>query len=461
MVESAKLLSPEALDFSPGLLAIQESPPAKLPRAVTYAVTALFAILLAWAVFGRLDIIASADGRLIPKTYIKIVQPADGGIVEQILVKEGQTVTAGQVLMRMDAAEARADANTLKTELAAKSLQLRRIDAELAGRPMVRLAGDPPGLFRQVEAQYLDHRRAYEDQIGQAREALARARREYAAGTQVLEKLREVTPILKAQAEAYAGLGKDGYAPKVQVRDKEREYLEKVQDLRAQQDTVAGLAAAVREGTQQLAQIGAKYRSDLQNERVDAAAQYGKFTQDWAKQAHKMGLLELRAPQSGIVKDIATHTVGTVVSPGTVLLTLVPESEPLVAEVMVKNDDVGFVYPHQKVKVKLAAYPFEQYGMLDGEVIYVGADASETNGQAGDTSNSQTSNGQTSNGKATPLAYKALVALNNQTLRAQGKRFKLMPGMQVTAEINQGSRTVMEYLLSPVEKTLYGSGHER
>lgn len=455
MPESATPLSPEALDFAPGLLAIQESPPARLPRAVMYAVTALFAILVALAFFGRLDITADANGRLIPKTHIKIVQPADGGIVEQILVKEGQTVKAGQVLMRMDATAARADAHTLQTELAAKSLQLRRIDAELAGRPMNRRRGDPPDMFRQVAAQYRDHRKSYEDQIGQAREALARARREYASGAQVLLKLREVTPILKAQAEAYAGLGKGGYAPKVQVRDKERLYLEKAQDLRAQQDTVAGLAAAEREAAQELARIGAKYRSDLQNERVTAAAQYSKLTQNWAKLAHKMGLLQLRAPRSGIVENIATHTVGTVVSPGTVLLTLVPENEPLVAEVMVKNDDVGFVYPHQKAKVKIAAYPFEEYGMLDGEVTYVGADASERNGQPSETSSNRASAGKSA------LSYKVLVALNSQTLAAQGKKFKLMPGMRVTVEINQGSRSVMEFLLSPVEKTLFDSGHER
>jgi len=237
------------------------------------------------------------------------------------------------------------------------------------------------------------------------------------------------------------------------VRDKQREYLEKARDQRAQEETVASLAAAMAQAGKQLNQITSKYRSDLQNERVDAEGQLRKLQQDQLKQEHKTALLELKASQAGIVKDLATHTIGTVVSPGTVVLSLVPENEPLVAEVMVKNDDVGFVYAKQQVKVKLSAYPFEKYGMLDGEVVHVGPDASEGDSQAAK---------DPSKDKQPPqLTYKALIALKAQTLDAQGQNFKLVPGMQVVAEINQGRRTVMEYLLSPVQKTLHDSGRER
>lgn len=454
MTEKATTLSPAALDFAPGLLAIQESPPARLPRVVLYAVGTLFAILLLWATLGQLDIIASAEGRLVPQTYVKIVQPADAGIVQEILVKEGEAVQAGQVLMRMDTRLAQADQKTIETELALRSLQLRRIDAELAGRPLLRQGDDPDDLFRQIEAQYRDRRLSYQDALGQAQEALKKAQRDSEAGREVLSKLKEVTPILKSQADAYADLGKDGYAAQVMVRDKQREYLEKARDLRAQQETVASLAAAVAQASKQVSQITSRYRSDLQNERVEAEGQYRKLQQDEVKQEHKTGLLELKASQSGIVKDLATHTVGTVVAPGTVVLSLVPENEPLVAEVMVKNDDVGFVFPQQPVKVKLLAYPFEKYGMLEGEVIHVGPDAS-------DGANPSAAKDAGKEPVPPQLTYKALVALKTQTLEAQGESFKLVPGMQVVAEIHQGRRTVLEYLLSPVQKTLHDSGRER
>jgi hemolysin D len=438
------VLSPEALDFAPGLLSIQESPPARLPRAVLYMVGVLFVILLFWALLGKLNIIASAEGRLVPQSYVKIVQPADAGIVKQILVREGETVKAGQVLMRLDASVAEADAKTIGNDLSMRSLQLRRIDAELAGAPLVRKPGDPEELFRHVESQYRDHRSSYQDALGQAQDALKKSRREYDSATEVLTKLKETTPIFKQQADTYADMGRDGYAPQVQVREKRREYLEKAQDLRAQQETVASLDAAVNQAIKQIDLTVSKNRSELQNERVEAAGQYSKLQQDWIKQEHKTGLLELKAPQGGIVKDL--------VAPGTVLLSIVPEHEPLVAEVMIKNDDVGFVYPQQKVMIKLAPYPFEEYGMLDGVITRIQADSdSDTQSQAKDPSRD----------KPPPSVYKAIISIDSQALEAEGRTLKLVPGMQVIAEINQGSRTVMQFLLSPVSKTLIESGHER
>ena len=164
----------------------------------------------------------------------------------------------------------------------------------------------------------------------------------------------------------------------------------------------------------------------------------------------------MKAPQAGIVKDVATHTIGSVVSPGTILLTLVPIDEPLLAEIMINNDDVGFVHEGQSVKVKLAAYPFQKYGMVDGIVTYVSADASD--GQGKPNQPNQNGTNDPTNGQA---GYKAIVTLNKQSLTASGKTFNLTPGMQVAAEINQGKRTIMEYLLSPVQGVFQEAARER
>jgi hemolysin D len=454
-------VSKDALDFAPGLLALQESPPARLPRAVLHSVTALLFLALLWACIGHLDIVASADGRLVPKSYLKVVQPADAGIVKEILVREGEQVRAGQVLLRMDAQDAQADTAKLRTELALRSLQLRRIDAELAGRPLHRQADDPPDLFRQIEAQYQERRQTYLDALGQAEEQLRKTQRDFESGQAVLAKLRQTNPILKSQAEAYAGLGGQGYVPAVTVKDKQRAYIENEQDLHAQESTVEGLEAAVREADQQLRQARSKYRSDLQNERVDAEGDFRKLQQDWAKQSHRAELLELRAPQAGIVKDLATHTIGTIVSTGTVLLSIVPESEPLVAEVMIRNDDIGFVHPQQKVKLKLSAYPFQKYGLLDGEVLQVWPDASEDSSRGSVGSSSQSHMNESVAPQEVADGFKALVRLDRQTLRSGDESLKLVAGMQVVAEIREGRRTVLQYLLSPIRGALYDSGRER
>ena len=442
---------PEIEDFLPGLLSIQESPPATLPRAVVYLIGSLFFVLLVWATFGRLDIIAGAEGRLVPQTYVKIVQPAEGGIVKEIAVREGQAVQAGQVLMRMDAVAADADARTLRNEMALKRLQLRRIDAELSGAPLVR-GRDDTELFAQIDAQYQAHRLAYLDAVAQERHVLEKARHDLASAEEVQVKLAQVVPVYQRSAAAYEKLGRQGFMGTILVEEKQRDRIEKEQDLRAQAATVKSLQAAIAQSERRLAQATSNYRSQLQNERVETVSQAKKLEEEIAKLAHKSDLLELKAPQAGVVKDIATHTPGTVVSPGAVLMNVVPDEEPLQAEVLVKNEDVGFVHAGQKAKVKLMAYPFQKYGMIGGTVVHVGADASDAAAAMQDRSKAPA---------ASPLTYKALVRLDAQTLETDGQQLKLSPGMQIVAEIHQGSRTVMEYLLSPVRKAWMEAARER
>ena len=193
----------------------------------------------------------------------------------------------------------------------------------------------------------------------------------------------------------------------------------------------------------------------MQTERVEAASQVEKLGQELAKQQHRHGLLELKAPQGGIVKDLATHTAGTVVSPGTVLMSLVPQNEALHAEVWVSNQDVGFVRAHQPVKLKLQTFQFQKYGMLDASVQQVSADASD--GTKAQESGNPAEQARPGNG----LVYRTLIALKSQHLEADGLPYALTPGMQVQAEIKLGTRTVLEYLLSPVTKAFHEAARER
>ncbi len=146
--------------------------------------------------------------------------------------------------------------------------------------------------------------------------------------------------------------------------------------------------------------------------------------------------------------------MGTVVQPGTVLLTLVPKEEKLRAEVWLSNEDIGFIRKGQPVKIKLAAFPFQKYGMVEGTVEHVSADAADSN-----TSNNPISSDKAA--KSQPLLYKALVALKAMQLEMDGEHFPLGPGMQASAEILLGRRSVLEYLLSPVQKAFHEAARER
>ncbi|HEX2651882.1 MAG TPA: HlyD family type I secretion periplasmic adaptor subunit [Burkholderiales bacterium] len=438
---------PAHADFLPEILALQEEPPSPLPRFVLWTVLALIGALSVWACVGKLDVVAVAEGRLVPKSQLRIVQPAEGGVMRELLVKEGERVGAGQVLARMDVRAAEADAATAQNEAALKRLQLRRIEAELAGRPLEARPGDPPRLHAQVEAQRAARAHAHEAGLAEQRTVIARARREMQAAEETQAKLAGSLPVLIEQQQAFEKLARDGYAGKLMAAQRKRERVEAEQDLRAQQHRVEGARAAIDQGERRIAQIAAAYRAQLQGERVEAEAQLARLEQELEKLGHRQRLAELRAPADGVVKDLATHTPGAVLAPGTVLMTLVPEGEALVAEVWLANQDAGFVSGGQSAKLKVATFPFQKYGMLEARVLRISADSSERPGEAAKA--------------AGGYAYRAHLEPLAQELRLGEVRHALLPGMQLTAEIKLGERTVLEYLLSPIRKVAAEAGRER
>ncbi|HNR97494.1 MAG TPA: HlyD family type I secretion periplasmic adaptor subunit [Anaerolineae bacterium] len=440
------------LDFHPPLIRLQLSAPHPQGRRVLWAILALVAFLILWASLGRLDIVAVADGKLVPATYLKIVQPPEAGIVKEILVREGEMVRTGQTLMRMDALITNADLDAITTEYTRKQLSLSRIDAELGGRPFRPDVPAPAALIRETGAQYEANRDAFAAALAEERSRLLKARQELAAARQQKERLEAVLPHYRAQDKAYEKLVKEGFAGGLMASDKRRERIEKEQELATQGHLIASAQASIDQSQTKLKQIEADYVRQLHAERNEAQAQIDKLAKEQEKQQHRSKLLELKAPQSGVIKDLATHTSGTVVQPGTVLASLVPKEEGLKAEVWVSNEDIGFVRPGQPVKLKFAPFSFQKYGMGKGSVEHVSADA-QSEEEARD-------KGFAGAGQR-PLRYKALVMLDAGVLETNGVSYPLSVGMQTTAEILLGDRTVMEYLLSPVKKAWHEAGRER
>lgn len=451
-----RLFEPDPREFAPGLARIETMPTSPLGRAVLYVVLALLACTFAWAGLAQLDIVAVADGKLVPAGYLKIVQPAEQGVVREIAVREGEAVRAGQVVARMDRALSEADTRALAAEHNARRLALRRIDAQLAERPMTREAEDPPEAYAQADAQHAANVHAHRNALAQEASVLERARHDLAAGEAVRAKLLQVLPHYREQEAAFAKLAHDGFAGRILAADKARERIEREQDLRAQEAAIAAARATIEQSERRRVQLAADYRRQLQAERAEVAPLVERLREELAKQAHRHERLELRAPADGMVKDLATHTPGTVVAPGTILMTLVPAGERLRAEVWLANDDVGFVRAGQAVKLKLAAFPFHKYGMARGRVTQISADATEQ-------PNPNTRSGALAgrDRPAGPLAFRALVDLERESLEFGGRDYALAPGMQIAAEIHLGERTVLEYLLSPVRKAFHEAGRER
>lgn len=452
MSGNANPTPPAQIRVASALFEIEFAKPSARSRSVLWTICVLCVVLLIWAMLAKLDIVAVAQGRLVPRTYVKIVQPAEGGIIRELLVQEGDAVQAGQVLIRLDPTLNATDSGAVSRELALEKLQLRRIEAELKGTQLTRAAADDATLFAQVQAQALSNRQTFLGSMAQETAGRERAERELQAASEILKKLEATLPSYEKAAAAYERLAEQKLVGSLLAEERRREAAEKNQDLHAQRASVAALQATIVERDQRIAQLRSAYISDLNQQRLQAVTAINRLEQQQGKLVYQQGLLELRAPQEGIVKDLATTTVGAVVQPGTVLLNLVPASEPLQAEVLIDNQDVGFVRPGQPVRVKLAAFQFQKYGMLEGTVKLISPDASSPERQGGALEPSD---------RAQASAFKALIELHQQQLRTADLVLPIAAGMQVSAEIVQGKRSVMEYLLSPVQKVASEAGMER
>lgn len=434
-----------ARDFAPDLLTLQESPPSRLPRVVVAGVASVLAGLLAWAAWAQLDVVAAAPGRLVPLTFTKVVQPAEPGVVSQVLVRDGDSVQAGQVLLRLDARVSQADTRTLEQEIELHRLGIARLDAERTGVPLRLPAGATPLVAAQVQAQWLARRGAYDDQRAQEQAALARIEGELAAARQHLARLHAVTPIVRVAADSHEELAREGFVSSLAAAERRREALDKSGELQAQAETVRSLEAARVQQQRKLGGVQSAWRAQLEAERLEHLSQLQRLAREQDKGQVRAGQLEIRAPADGVVKDLAVASPGTVVQAGALLMNLVPRDEPLQAEVSLGNEDVGFVAVGQAVRLKLATYPFQRHGLLEGTVSHVAADANPLPG-----------------GQPGAPVYRALVRLARQSLpQGDGTALPLAAGMAVVAEIHQGERSVVEYLLSPVRKVAAEAARER
>lgn len=440
--------APEAIDFAPDLLAIQDRPPERMPRAILLAVLALLGCLLLWAALAERDLIVAAEGRLIPQTFSKPVQTAEGGVIAEILVQEGDRVSAGQVVARIDSRLAEADQRSLGNEVDTWRVSLLFIDAELGNRLPVVPRDERPEIVSGVRSRFDARRRALLDSVAQETASVQRAAADLATAQQAYSKIQQTLPTFRQSAEAYERLSKDGFVGELAANEKRREAADKELELKVQAANVESQRAAVVQAQSKLVAMRSEYFRQLENERSELLQQMRRGREELTKVGVKTTLMELRAPQDGVVKDVAVVAKGAVLAAGATVLTVVPTHEDLRGEVLLKNEDVGFVSAGQAAQVKIAAYPFQRYGLLKGRVELVGADSADPR--------------QAAPAQPPTLSYRALIRLDSANLKdADGRDLSLSPGMAIVAEVNLGRQSVLSYLLSPVRKVAAEAGRER
>lgn len=443
-------------DFSPRLLGLRREPPAPLPRIVAGLLVLFLVGLGIWAAVGHTDIVARAQGELVPQSRLKVVQPMERSRVAAILVQEGDRVDEGQPLLRLDPSLSRPDVKRFREQLELARLRRRRIRAALGDGELQRKPSDDPELFAEVRAEHVSARRAYRDRLAERKAELRQAHKELEAARAEKRKAAELVSVIEEVETAYQELARSDAVPRLDILERKQRRIEAERELRAQRRRVEELRQRVNVARTRIERLRSERRERLVKRRNDLTARILELQANYSKEHARSELLTLKAPRAGIVKNVRVSTEGAVAPAGTRLMSLVPEGEPLKAAIRVGNRDIGFVNEGMDVALKLAAYPFQRFGTVKGVVERVSPDASTPRSAS---NGRPTSNGTPGGGQQ--ASYEAIVRLERQKLEYEGETLKLRPGMRVVAELDLGERSVLEYVISPVSKTLDYAGKGR
>ena len=455
----------EELAFLPAALEIVETPPSPLGRATGATLIGLFVLALAWSSFSHVDIVATAPGKIIPTGYSKVIQPFETGVVRAILVANGQNVNAGDVLIELDSTINEGEINHLRSDLQSAQLDISRIHAALSDTDDPLAAFQPPegantalvAIQRQfLLAQVTEHRAKIAALDGQRTQKEA----ELATISATVDKLEAVIPTIEERVNIRKTLNE--YGNKLQYYEVLQQLTESQQERLVQKSHLKEARAAVAAIIETRGQTKAEFRRTLFSELTEAERKAAGLAADLSKAEQRTKLQQLTAPVSGIVQQLAVHTVGGVVTPAQSLMVIVPNDSSLEIEAMVSNHDVGFVHAGDEVEIKVDTFDFTRYGLLHGRVLSISSDAIVRDASADKASDKQPgSNAASSEPKGQELTYAARISVDRTQMQVEDKKVNLSPGMAVTAEIKTGSRLIIGYLLSPLIKYKQESLRER
>jgi hemolysin D len=437
---------PHELAFQPAHLELVESPAHPAAHWAARIVGALALSALAIMILGRLDIVASARGKLVPNAKVKIVQPALTGVVREIAVKDGDRVVAGQLLMKLDTAQASADSQKAEASRIDAQLAAARacalLDAQRDSRqPNLQIIdGAPPQ--RQAEAQRLVEGgyREYSDKISSSRAELAKREAELDSTRAQIAKLIATAPLARQTADHFRELSAEKYVAQSDYYDKEQAAISIEHDIHVQHSHARELEAGIAGQRADIASVTSQFRRQQLDELEKATQQLAQVRNDESKANTREALLTLTAPVSGTVQQLSVHTLGGVVTTAQNVMEVVPD-DALEVLATIENKDIGFVSVGQRAAVKIEAFPYTRFGMVEGTVIDVANDAAPD--------------------KKLGLAFIARIRLASNRMRIENRWTTLTAGMAVTAEIKTGKRSVAEYFLGPLTESIQESMRER
>jgi len=414
-------------------------------RRAAWPVMGLILLAFAWANFAKLDEVAVTPGEVIPLGNSKLIQHLEGGIIQQLFVKEGDVVRAGETLLQLDLGSGGANIQELQVRLDSELLTRARLDAEANG------------LDRPVFPQEVIDRQP--DQANAQLQAFNARKRQLTAGLSILEQLVKQRKLEVQELEAKFNatknnldlarerfkiseeLLKDGLTSRVDHLQLGAEVESLQGELQTIQASIPRARAAVSEAEQRVSEDEVRFRREAQDELSKTEQNIGRI-RELLKRAEEQGVrAEIKSPIDGVIINLAFTAVGNVVKPGEPIMEIVPTGENLVVESRLRPTDRGYVAEGQSALIKISTYDYARYGGLDGVVTLVAADTStDENGMP---------------------YFRVVVQPEKSYLGETRGLLPIMPGMEATVDIRTGQKTVMDYLIKPVLKLKEEAFRER
>ena len=433
-------------DFLPAALEVMETRPSPIGRAIIWLIILSALLTLIWSCVSEIDEVAVVEGRLAPRGRLRSVEASEVGTIQAINVREGQHVNKGDVLVELDPNELDSDMQAAQAALSTAALTRARDNAILGygirGAHQFTPPSDANATATEAERQLVQARIAeYNAKEASLRHKQDAAVSEVRSVNAEIAKLQLTLPLLKEQFESEQGLAAEGFGARQKLLQVQQAYITAQQDLAGEQAKLDEAEAEVSAVESDMAQAKGAFLSDAAQERAEAEGNVSEREQSLRKATEKKAHLELEAPVSGTVQEVTVTTIGQTPEVGKPLVTLVADDDELIAEGLLLNKDAGFVHDGQAVTLKLESYPFTRYGTLHGIVERISPDATVDQNKG--------------------LVFPVRVRIISNEVMVNGKPAVLSAGMATSLEIAIGKRKIIDYLLSPISKSINEAGHEK
>lgn len=458
-------------EFLPAALEIIETPASPVGRAIAATLIVFFLIALAWSIFGHIDIIATAPGKIVPVGRTKVIQPLETGMVTAIHVRDGDKVREGQILVEFDRTASTAERNRIRHDYLRSRLDVARLvalrtglDAGTGVSQFVPPDGAPAYEVSRTRTAMIAQADQQAAKISALDQQIAQKAAEAEEIAAVIAKLNAGLPLIAETAEIREKVMKMQFGNRMAHLDAQLKLSEQRHDLIVQERRAAESLAARRALEAQREQTKAEYVRGIMTDLAEAEPKVAQFAEDLVKAEKRMQDQILRAPIDGTVQQLALHTIGGVVTPAQALMVVVPTGAGIEIEAMIPNKDIGFVGEGDEAEIKIDTFNFTRYGLLHGKVLSVSQDAVIREKPANATGGDRQSSGQAARSSEPPgqeLIFAARVSLDRTSMQIDHRVVELAPGMAVTVEIKTGKRRVIEYLLSPLLRYKQESLRER